>query len=99
MKTHLNAIKDSYEKQKLQQKLQPDQSDKLSWSPDWEHPHIQVVNDSVSYVFYQLLGQVVVNGKAELAKQVNGKLYLMVKNESEFYKAFTMIQKPIQMKR
>jgi len=88
LKTRLDAIKDSYEKQKLQQKLQPDQSDKLSWSPDWEHPHIQLVNDSVSYVFYQLLGQVVVKGKAELAKQVNGKLYLMVKNESEFYKAF-----------
>ncbi|MGN8058023.1 hypothetical protein ACTJKN_17210 [Pedobacter sp. 22163] len=88
LQKRLEAIKKSYEQQKLQQKLQPKKIDKISWTPDWDHPKIQVVNDSVSYVFYQLLGQVDVNGKHQIAKQINGRLYLMVKNELDFYKAF-----------
>jgi hypothetical protein len=88
LQKRLEAIKKSYDQQKLQEKLQPKKNDKISWTPDWNHPKIEVVNDSVSYVFYQLVGEVDVNGKHEIARQINGKLYLMIKNEVDFYKAF-----------
>nr|WP_199157909.1 hypothetical protein [Pedobacter sp. ASV2] len=84
----LGAIKTKYEQLHLETKLQSKLSKELSWFPDWKHPKVQVVNDSVSYVFYKLIGRLERNGKKETVKELNGATYLMVKNENEFYRAF-----------
>jgi len=84
----LEAIKKSFYLQKLDEKIRPKKSNDLSWSPDWENPKIQIVNDSVSYVFFELLGIVKGSERTHTSKQFNGKSYLMIKNERQFYKAF-----------
>ncbi len=84
----LLAIKNSYVAQGLHQKIQPNLSEKLTWTPDWKNPRIQVVNDTVSYVFFRLIAQVKQGGKSFVATEIGAASYLMVKNEKEFYKAF-----------
>lgn len=84
----LQGIRSKYERDNLKDKLHPNKTDKLSWVPDWNHPKIQVVNDSTSYVFFPLIGHIRSEGKNLVAKQVNGRVYLLVKNEQEFYKAY-----------
>ena len=86
LQARLEAIKKSFYQQKLDEKIKPKKSDRLLWYPDWENPKIQVVNDSVSYVFYEFLGKL--DGENVNVKSTNGKLFLMVKNEKDFYKAF-----------
>lgn len=86
LKVRLTAIKNSFYQQRLDEKIKPKKSDRLLWYPDWENPKIQVVNDSVSYVFYEFLGKL--DGKNVNVKTTNGKLFLLVKNEKDFYKAF-----------
>ncbi|MDY0904437.1 hypothetical protein [Pedobacter sp. CFBP9032] len=86
LQARLEAIKKSFYQEKLDEKIKPKKTDRLLWYPDWENPKIQVVNDSVSYVFYEFLGKV--DGKNVNVKSTNGKLFLMVKNEKDFYKAF-----------
>lgn len=85
LQARLEGIKKSFYSQKLQEKIKPKKSDRLLWYPDWENPKMQIVNDSVSYVFYEFLAKV--DGKNVNVKTTNGKLFLMVKNEKDFYKA------------
>ncbi|MDR6516663.1 hypothetical protein [Chryseobacterium camelliae] len=84
----LEAIRKKFYEQKLDEKFKSKIKQDVIWTPDWDHPRLEVVNDSVSYVFYQLVAKLNVNGKQEIAKQINGTLQLMVKNEVDFYQAF-----------
>lgn len=84
----LNAIKEQFYTEKLDQKLIPNVKQTIVWEPDWEHPKSQIVNDTVSYVFYRLVAYLKKDGKLLEAKEVGTASYLMVKNEKEFFKAF-----------
>ncbi|GAA4209302.1 hypothetical protein GCM10022289_34550 [Pedobacter jeongneungensis] len=86
--SRLAAIKEKFYANKLDQKLIPNVKQSIVWKPDWEHPSTQVVNDSVSYIFYRLKAYLKQDGKLLEAKEVGMATYLMVKNEKEFFKAF-----------
>ena len=84
----LEAIKDKYYSNKLSQKFVANVNHKYSWIPDWEHPKSQIVNDTVSYVFYRLVAYIKSDGKLSEVKEMNAASFLMVKNEKDFFKAF-----------
>jgi len=84
----LSAIKEKYYSFKFDQKLIANVNQKYSWIPDWEHPRSQIVNDTVSYVFFPLVTYVTENNKPKKISELRSANYLMVKNEKEFYKAF-----------
>ncbi|AOM77371.1 SprT-like domain-containing protein [Pedobacter steynii] len=86
--SRLAAIKEKFYSDELEEKLIPNVKQDIVWIPDWENPNTQIVNDSVSYVLYPLIGKYSKNGKSEKAMLIGGKPYLMVKNEKEFYRAF-----------
>lgn len=83
----LAAIKEKFYADKLEKKLIPNIDQKLSWTPDWDHPKVQTVNDSVSYVFYRLIGKVKINDKIQEVTEKGAASFLMVKDEGEFFKA------------
>lgn len=84
----LAAIREKFYASGLDQKLVPNVDQKISWTPDWSHPKTQIVNDSVSYVFYRLIAHFKKDGKSLEAKEIGAASYLMVKNEREFFRAF-----------
>jgi hypothetical protein len=84
----LQKIKANYYKQNLQNKFITKVKKDVFFVPDWSNPKLQVVNDSVSYVFYKMLAFVNRDKKKVQAREINGNTYLMIKNETEFYKAF-----------
>ncbi|MCZ4225451.1 hypothetical protein [Pedobacter rhodius] len=84
----LNAIKELFIKLNLQDKFNPKSENKIIWTPDWNHPYSQIVNDSVSYVFYRLIAEITINNKRIEANQSGSASYLVVKNEREFYRGF-----------
>ena len=83
----LAAIREKFYADKLDKKLIPNIDQKLSWTPDWDHPKVQTVNDSVSYVFYRLIGKVKINDKIQEVTEKGAASFLMVKDEGEFFKA------------
>lgn len=84
--TRLYAIKELFIKLNLQDKFNPKTENKIIWTPDWNHPSSQIINDSVSYVFYKLIAEITVNNKKVEANQLGSASYLIVKNEREFYR-------------
>jgi hypothetical protein len=84
----LSAIKDRFYSSKFEQKLIANVNQKYYWIPDWEHPSSQVVNDTVSYVFFPLIAYVKENNATKTITELGSAHYLIVKNEKEFYKAF-----------
>jgi len=80
------AIKTAFYQNGLDLKLTPNKSSNLIWNPDWEHSSVQVINDSISYVFFKLIPKINVKGKLYEAKEGGGASYLVVKNEKEFFK-------------
>ncbi|WP_131537141.1 hypothetical protein [Pedobacter nototheniae] len=87
-KARLKAIKDQFYLLKLDEKFIPNVKKDMIWTPDWEHPNTQIVNDTVSYVFYRLIPRLKKDGKLLEANEISAASYLMVKNEKEFFKAF-----------
>lgn len=88
LKIRLGAIKDEFYRKNIDDKLKPKLEKGLSWIPEWGNPKIQVVNDSVSYVFYRMIGYLEKDGKKLKITEAGAATYLMVKNEKEYYKAF-----------
>lgn len=84
----LDAIKQRYYDQKLQALFLPKVQKGITWQPNWVSPRLEIVNDSVSYVFYPMIGTVKINGKTEKVHEIGAATFLMVKNEKDFYKAF-----------
>lgn len=84
--SRLNEIKKAFYLKRLDEKLKSKDDKNLVWEPDWNNPKTQIINDSVSYVFYQIAGYLLKDGKQESAKIVGAKPFLIVKNEKEFYK-------------
>lgn len=84
-KARLAAIRKDFFENKIDEKLNSKTNQKIVWTPDWEHPISQVVNDSISYVFYKLLVDIVLPEHDKL-KKVRSNSYLIVKNEKEFFR-------------
>jgi hypothetical protein len=84
----LSAIKKHYYKSKLDANFKAKTEKGITWTPDWQNPSLQIINDSVSYLFFKLIGTVQRDGKALVGTEVNAATYLMIKNEKEFYRAF-----------
>nr|WP_199158550.1 hypothetical protein [Pedobacter sp. ASV2] len=87
-KARLKAIKDQFYLLNLDEKFIPSVKKDMIWTPDWEHPNAQIVNDTVSYVFYRLIPRLKKDNKLLEANEINAATYLMVKNEKDFFKAF-----------
>ncbi|MBC6109151.1 hypothetical protein ACFOG5_12435 [Pedobacter fastidiosus] len=83
--SRLEAIKKSFYLKKLDKKLRAKVNPNLNWVPDWSHPSAQVVSDSVSYVFYPLIGNLTKDGKLLIVEEQGSKSYLIIKNEKNFY--------------
>jgi|GEM_PF-2544141 len=79
-------IKQQYYKLNLQKDFIGKVKQDVTWSPDWEKSTIQVINDTVSYVFFPMNGYYSKGNIKGLAKTRGAKFYLIVKNEKEFYK-------------
>lgn len=86
--TRLHEIKELFFKLNIQNKLNPKSENKILWTPDWNHPSTQIVNDSISYVFYRLIAEITFNNKRIKTNQLGSASYLIVKNEREFYRGF-----------
>ncbi|MBC6110208.1 hypothetical protein ACFOG5_15840 [Pedobacter fastidiosus] len=84
-KARLSAIKKDFFENKIDEKLNPKTNQKIVWNPDWEHPTSQIVNDSISYVFYTLLVDIKTAEHDKLEK-IRSNSYLIVKNEKEFFR-------------
>ncbi|MFD2585086.1 hypothetical protein ACFSR6_21490 [Pedobacter vanadiisoli] len=82
----LEIIRKSFYEQKLDEKFIPKVKQDVTWTPDWDHPASQVINDSVSYVFYPLIGFYEKDQLKGKVKTYGAKFYLIVKNEHDFYK-------------
>ncbi|WP_293743677.1 hypothetical protein [uncultured Pedobacter sp.] len=82
----LQSIKENFYKLKLDEKFIPKVKQDVTWTPDWDHPTSQVVNDSVSYVFYPLIGFYKKDQLKGEVKTYGAKFYLIVKDENDFYK-------------
>lgn len=88
LSARLVAIKEQYYDQKLDAKFLPKSDKGVFWTPDWNSPKLQTVNDSVSYIFFPMKASIKRDGKLAVAIEAGAATYLMVKNEKEFYKAF-----------
>lgn len=84
----LAAIKEQYYDQKMDAGFLAKDVKGITWTPDWEKPRLETVNDSVSYVFFPMIGTVQKEGKPVKIQEIGAATYLMVKNEKDFYKAF-----------
>ncbi|WP_199140531.1 hypothetical protein [Pedobacter sp. ASV12] len=84
----LATIRQQYYDQKMDARFVAKDDKGITWTPEWSNPKLQTVNDSVSYVFYQMIGTVKRDGKTVKVQEIGAATYLMVKNEKEFYKAF-----------
>lgn len=82
----LNEIKKTFYSKKLDRKLTSTIGQDLVWTPDWKNSKSQIVNDTVSYIFYPLLPTITKDGKAIKVNELGSKTYLIVKNEKEFYR-------------
>ncbi|MCX2432841.1 hypothetical protein [Pedobacter sp. GR22-10] len=101
-KERLNIIKDQFFNKKLAGQLIFKENKNLSWSPDWDHPTVQIVNDTISYVFYPLFANLIKGDITQKANELGSRSYLIVKNEKEFYRGIyyygTNVSEADQMK-
>lgn len=81
----LKKIKELFDTQKLDGKLNTKSPSLINWIPDWKHPISQISNDSTTYVFYNLNANLKQTEKNE-ARTLPSNAYLIVKNEKEFFK-------------
>ncbi|MFA6275529.1 MAG: hypothetical protein WC622_02200 [Pedobacter sp.] len=86
LKNRLAEIKRSFYSRKLDLKLKTNIDTSLIWTPEWDNPHIQTINDSVSYVFYPLIGHLWRDGKLYKAQESGAKSYIIVKNEKYYFR-------------
>lgn len=84
----LVAIKKQYHDEKLGVKFIAKDEKGITWTPEWDKPRLETVNDSISYVFYRMIGTLKREGKLAKVQEIGAATYLMVKNGKEFYKAF-----------
>lgn len=84
--SRINAIKIKYYDLNLNEKLNKNTSQNFKWAPNWDNPIVQTVNDTVSYVFFPMQAQKLVDGRLITAKELDSKTYLIVKNEKEYFK-------------
>ncbi|MBB2146496.1 hypothetical protein GM921_13420 [Pedobacter sp. LMG 31464] len=86
LKNRLAEIKRNFYLRKLEDKLKTNIDENLIWMPEWDNPRIQTVNDSVSYVFYPLIGHILKDGKLLRAEELGAKSYIIVKNEKYYFR-------------
>ncbi len=66
----LAKIKKQFYLRKMDLKFIPKDDKGVIWKPEWAKPIVQVVNDSVSYVFYRLRGSLIRGGKLVQAQDI-----------------------------
>lgn len=90
----IEVIKNNFYDNKMEVKLTGGKNAELTWYPDWDHPSVQMVNDSISYLFFRLHPKISIKGKIVEAKEGGRASYLIVKNEKEYYKGMYYKQEP-----
>lgn len=86
-KDRLSSIESMFIKNRIGDSINRDaEKTGLIWTPDWDNPLLNIVNDSVTYHMYPFIIQSKVEGEYKTAKEIGQKTYLIVKNEKEFYK-------------